>query len=126
MRYCYNSKKHTADFTDAMKQYVEKTFKSVEKFLKEDENIKFSLQIYGDEELSLKCQVVTSDNKHLLAEVNYSPLIEVGACNCPVVIMDNILPHLVVWLLPKVALHHRHIDIYLYYRNLFRSNCIRY
>lgn len=70
MRYCYNSRKHTADFTDAMKQYVEKTFKSVEKFLKEDENIKFSLQIYGDEELSLKCQVVTSDNKHLLAEVN--------------------------------------------------------
>lgn len=70
MKYYYNSRKHTADFTDAMKQYAEKTFKSVEKFLKEDENIKFSLQIYGDEELSLKCQVVTLDNKHLLAEVN--------------------------------------------------------
>lgn len=70
MKYYYNSRKHTANFTDAMKQYVEKSFKSVEKFLKKDESLKFSLEVNGDETLSLKCQIVTSDNKHLLAEVN--------------------------------------------------------
>nr|DAM66084.1 MAG TPA: hypothetical protein [Caudoviricetes sp.] len=29
-------------------------------------------------------------------------------------------------MLPKVALHHRHVDSYLCYRDLLRSNCIRY
>lgn len=70
MKYYYNSKKNTACFTDAMKQNVKKTFKSVEKYLKEDETIKLSLQVFKDGTLNLKCQVVTSDNKHLLAEVN--------------------------------------------------------
>lgn len=70
MKYYYNSKKNTACFTDAMKQNVEKAFKSVEKYLKQDEPIKLSLQVFKDGTLSLKCQVVAQDNKHLLAEVN--------------------------------------------------------
>lgn len=70
MKFYYNSKKNTSCFTNAMKQNVEKTFKSVEKYLKQDEPIKLSLQVFKDGTLSLKCQVVAQDNKHLLAEVN--------------------------------------------------------
>lgn len=69
MEYIYNSSKSRCDFTPAMKEFAEKTFKSTEKRLKKDEPIKLSMEICKDGTLLLKCRMVTEDNKHLLAEV---------------------------------------------------------
>lgn len=72
MKYIYNASKSRNQFTKAMKEYVEKRFGSVTKHLKEDEPIKFSLEMVskGEKPLILKCQMVTIDNKHIRAEVS--------------------------------------------------------
>ena len=69
MQYIYNSSKCRCDFTPAMKEFAEKTFKSTEKHLKKDESIKLSMEIAKNGALLLKCRMVTEDNKHILAEV---------------------------------------------------------
>lgn len=69
MRYVYNSSKSRCGFTPAMKEFTEKTFKSLEKNLKQDETIKLSMEIAKNGALLLKCRMVTDDNKHILAEV---------------------------------------------------------
>ncbi len=70
MKYIYNVSKSKNPFTKAMKDYVEKRFSSLERQLKENETIKFSLETFsrGNKPLILKCQAVSQDNKHIRAE----------------------------------------------------------
>ena len=72
MKYIYNASKSKNQFTQAMKDYVEKRFANTEKSLKQDEPIKLSLEMVSksDKPLILKCQMVTVDNKHIRAEAS--------------------------------------------------------
>lgn len=69
MEYVYNSSKSRCGFTQSMKSFTEDAFKSLEKYLKQDESIKISMEIAKNGTLLLKCRMVTEDNKHILAEV---------------------------------------------------------
>lgn len=69
MEYVYNSSKSRCGFSQSMKFFTENAFKSLEKYLKQDESIKISMEIAKNGALLLKCRMVTEDNKHILAEV---------------------------------------------------------
>lgn len=69
MEYVYNSSKSRCGFSQSMKVFTEGAFKPLEKYLKQDESIKISMEIAKNGALLLRCRAVTIDNKHILAEV---------------------------------------------------------
>ena len=66
MGYRYTTSR--VSFTDAMKEFTEKHFKPIEKFLSDHEPVKITLDKDGDV-FVIKCQVVSKMNKRIRAEV---------------------------------------------------------
>ena len=66
MEYILTAKKGKP--TKNMKEAVEERFSKLEKFLKEDEPVKISYEVFKDEKIRLKSQVVLLDNYHLKTE----------------------------------------------------------
>ena len=56
-------------FTEAMKESAEKKFEKLQKFLKEDEAIKITLESLPKEKLKVKAQIVLKNNKRCRYEV---------------------------------------------------------
>lgn len=67
MEYLFINTRKTNEFTELMKASVMRRFEKIEKFLKQDEPIKISLETYNVG-VKIKAQVITQYNQHIIAE----------------------------------------------------------